>query len=265
MRFREATALSEVAGGFEAELAEGWDIFGVTNGGYLMAILGRAMATRAEGRDLLSVTAHFLNRATPGRVDVGVDLLKEGRGLSTVHSWMSRDGTRLLSATGIFGDPKRSKASVALALGEPPELPPPAECPPVVPSEVAPLPPPFTGQVDLRSHPDDARALISDVKGDRPIIRGWFRLKDDEPLDALAVVQAADAFPPAIFNSEIPLGWTPTVDMTVHIHNPRPTGWLACEFTTDFITDGLVEEDGRIWDEEGRPVAFSRQLALVPN
>lgn len=265
MRFGEATAITEGEPGFRAELAEGWDIFGITNGGYLMAILARAMATSTEDRELVSITAHFLNPATPGPVDVEIDLLKQGRGLSTVHSWMSRDGKRLVSATGIFGDPKRGKASVELALGDPPDLPPPAVCTPVIPSEVAPLPPPFTGQVELRSHPDDARALLGETKGERPIIRGWFRLKDEEPLDALAVVQASDAFPPAIFNSEIPLGWTPTVDLTIHVHNPRPKGWLACEFTTDYITDGLLEEDGRIWDEDGRPVAFSRQLALVPN
>ena len=78
------------------------------------------------------------------------------------------------------------------------------------------------------------------------------------------MVLATDAMPPAIFNSTLPMGWTPTIDLSVQIRNPAPRGWLACKFTTRFVTHGLLEEDGEIWDESGYPVALSRQLALVP-
>jgi len=44
---------------------------------------------------------------------------------------------------------------------------------------------------------------------------------------------------------------------------PAP-GWLACAFTTRFVTGGFLEEDGEVWDATGRLVAQSRQLALVP-
>jgi len=41
-------------------------------------------------------------------------------------------------------------------------------------------------------------------------------------------------------------------------------GWLRCRFTTRFVSGGFLEEDGEIWDGDGRLVAQSRQLALVP-
>jgi acyl-CoA thioesterase len=52
--------------------------------------------------------------------------------------------------------------------------------------------------------------------------------------------------------------------MTTHVRAMPAPGWLRCRFTTRFVTGGLLEEDGEIWDQSGRLVALSRQLALVP-
>jgi acyl-CoA thioesterase len=96
------------------------------------------------------------------------------------------------------------------------------------------------------------------------MMRGWFRLHDQEPIDPFALLMIADAFPPAVFNAELPLAWTPTLEMTTHIRGTPAPGWLRCRFATRFVSGGLLEEDGEIWDETGRLVALSRQLALVP-
>ncbi len=60
-----------------------------------------------------------------------------------------------------------------------------------------------------------------------------------------------------------PSGGRRRCELAVQVRNPKPTGWLACSFATRFVTDGMFEEDGEIWDEEGNLVALSRQLALV--
>jgi hypothetical protein len=36
---------------------------------------------------------------------------------------------------------------------------------------------------------------------------------------------------------------------------------LKCYFRTRFITCGLLEEDGKIWDQNDNLVAISRQIA----
>jgi Thioesterase-like superfamily len=98
----------------------------------------------------------------------------------------------------------------------------------------------------------------------RPLMRGWFRLPRGEHLDSVALLCAVDAFPPTAFNARLPVAWTPTVELTAHIRaNPAP-GWLRCRFSTRFVTAGFLEEDGEVWDSDGRLVGQSRQLALVP-
>ena len=188
---------------------------------------------------------------------------KRGRSLSTLRATLSRDGTALVYVSGVFADAVRPASDANLVLGTPPKLPPPEECLVVEPSDSAPLPPPFSGKVDLRIHPDDA-GMMAGNRANNSLMRGWFRLSDGERMNADAVVLAADAFPPAIFNSDLTIGWTPTVELTVQVRNPFPSGWLACRYATRFVTDGMLEEDGEIWDDSGNPVALSRQLALVP-
>jgi len=87
---------------------------------------------------------------------------------------------------------------------------------------------------------------------------------DEEPVDAIALLLAADAFPPAVFNSELPVAWVPTVELTVHVRGVPVPGPLRCSFVSRFIHDGLLDEEGAIWDSSGVLVAQSRQLALAP-
>ena len=263
MNFREASAIKGSPGTWTAEVQAGWDIFGVSNGGYLMAIATRAMEVESGGRVLVSTTGYYLNPTSAGPVSIDVATLKEGRSMSTLRAKLSRGDRQLLTVTAVLADPDRERFEGDLIIAEPPQLPPPEDCVRAVPADSAPLPPPFTGKVEIRVHPDDAGVMEGEKSG-QPLMRGWFRLRNGEEMDAHAVVLATDAFPPAIFNSNLPVGWTPTIDLSVQVRNPRPRGWLACRFTTRFVTEGILEEDGELWDEDGRPVALSRQLALVP-
>lgn len=253
--FAEASALTKRAGEYAGVIAEGWDITGNANGGYLMAMQARAALLESERRDVISVSAHFLSPGRPGPVWARSEMLKSGRRFATSRVDLRGPDKVLLSGTVITGDLDDGQGP-ELILGEAPDLPPPEDCELTVPSD--PFPPPFMARIEQRLHPGDS---LGSRNG--PSIRGWFRLLDGEPLDTLAVILAADNFPPTVFNTDLPIGWVPTVQMTVHVRRRPTTAWLKLDTRTRFVQNGLFEVDANIFDEHDRIVAQSRQLQLI--
>jgi acyl-CoA thioesterase len=258
--FASATAVRPAGDGHWAgEIAAGWDIAGNANGGYLLTLAGRAMIEATGRPDPVTMTGHYLNPGKPGPITVTTEIVKQGRTFTTAVGSLWAADRRLLAVLGTFGDlatangPERVDAV-------PPDLPPPEDCIAVIPSDG--FPPPFMGRVDLRLHPDDA-GFGSGAPSGEPRVRGWFRLPD-EAVDTLGLLLAVDAFPPTAFNARLPVAWTPTIELTGHVRARPAPGWLRCAFTTRFVTGGFLEEDGVVWDADGRLVAQSRQLALVP-
>jgi hypothetical protein len=119
---------------------------------------------------------------------------------------------------------------------------------------------PLFARMDLRLDPECAKWPFGELS-DRSESKGWIKLKDDRPFDILSVVLIADSFPPAVLASQGMVAWVPTLECSVNIRNLPTTPWLKCFFRTRYITCGLLEEDGEIWDQNGHLVAISRQIA----
>ena len=247
---------------WSADIEAGWDIVGNANGGYLLAIVGRALG-RALGRpDPVTITAHYLAPGQPGPATVTVDVAKQGRRFGTGRATLEAGGRSLLTCVGTFGDlGEDANDGPELVDRTPPDIPPPEACTELRPTDT--FPPPFVGRVELRLHPDDSGFAAGQSSG-RARMRGWFRLRDGEPCDTVALLCAVDAFPPTVFNTNLPIAWAPTIELTAHVRARPAPGWLRCAFSSHFISGGFLEADGEIWDETGRLVAQSRQLALVP-
>jgi acyl-CoA thioesterase len=262
MRFAQDTAVTATDGNnYSAMIHEGWDVVGNANGGYLLAIAARAMAEVSGRPHPMVLNAHYLSPGRPGPVTITTDTLKSGRRFTTVRANMMGPEKPLVTLLGSFGDIDTLEGPMRVD-AIPPELPPPEKCQRIEPGPTG-FPPAMMGRMELRLHPDDTGYLRGKPSG-VPLVRGWFRLLDEEPVDTFALLLAVDAFPPTIFNANLPVSWAPTVELTTHIRGiPRP-GWLRCRFSTRFVSGGLLEEDGEIWDDSGRLVAQSRQLALTP-
>lgn len=254
---------------YDADLDPGWQIGAGVNGGMLLAVAGHALATAFasdEHPDPVAISAYYLSASRPGPARLQTDVLRRGRSMSTgqVSLVQDEDGRpverlRALATYGDLGglpDDVRTTAS-------PPDMPPPEEC---VSSKHA--PPDFMEQasllerLDLRLDPACVGWALGEPSG-RGLLQGWLRLADGREPDPLMLLLAVDALPPVTFDLGL-FGWTPTLELSVHLRARPAPGWLRVTHRTRNFAGGLLEEDAEVWDSTGRLVAQSRQLARAP-
>ena len=244
---------------FDSAVKPGWDIGGNANGGYLLAIAGRAMS-EVVGKPPLTLTAHYLKPAPAGPCEVEVTTIRAGRRLATATAILRMGDTEILRLLGTFGDQAPGGASFSVEG--------PVDLPSYEDSALPPAPtegpaPAIFEKLRVRMRPSDT-GFRTGQPANHGEMAGWFTFADEEPIDAIALLLVADAFPPAVFNTELPGAWVPTVELTVHIRGVPTPGPVRCSFRTRFAHDGLLDEEGAIWDSSGALVAQSRQLALMP-
>jgi len=260
--FDRATAVRDAGDGvFDVDALDGWDIGGNANGGYVLALAANALRAASGRAHPLTVTAHYLTPVKPGPIEVRTSVLKVGRRLTTVTGSAWRGDQQLVQLLGGFGDLDEGTSGSHHLDGEPPSLPPPSEC--VARGDISGhVPVPLMKRLNVSLHPDDAGLQVERPSG-VGLVRGWFEFADGRPVDTLALLLAADAFPPAVFNLGLPRGWVPTVELTVHVRGVPAPGPLRCQFRTRFVTGGALEEDSEVWDSAGQLVAISRQYGLL--
>jgi len=249
---------------FDAECRAGWRVIGGTapNGGYLMAIGARAMAQRAERPDPVTLTAHFLFPPALGPLEVVTEMVREGGRHRTIAARLLQDGRECVRLLGTFGNLARADGP-SRVLREPPPWPAVVTLTEPI-TELGDLPTPELFHRLEHRMPPETIAWTQGAPTGQGIHGGWCRWEDGGDVDVFGLLFVADAYPPAVFDLGVAeVAWAPTIELTVQIRARPAPGWLATRFMTRALTDGYFEEDGDIWDSEGRLVALSRQLALA--
>lgn len=145
-------------------IAPGWDIAANANGGYLMAIVARALSAALGRPDPVTISAHYFYPGKPGDVTVETRVLKQGRSFSSGTAVLFSAGRALLSCIGTFGDLAEASGPEFIDQG-PPVMPDPDDCLPVVPADT--FPPPFMGKIELRLHPKTASSSWANARDKR--------------------------------------------------------------------------------------------------
>jgi hypothetical protein len=265
--FDRDTALTRRAPGvYDIDLSAGWTIISAVNGGYLLAVLGRALADALPHDDPFTISAHYLTASQPGPATVRTDVVRSGRTLSTGQASLfqyDENGAEVerIRVLASYGDLDALPDDVR-TVAKPPAFPPLEQCfgpedgPAPVDGSSA-----ITDRLMLKVDPSTLGWALGQPSG-KGEMRAWFGLKDGRDPDPLSLLLAVDALPPTAF--EIGLrGWVPTVELTVHVRCRPAPGPLRVSIVTRNLAGGFLEEDAEVWDGADRLVAQSRQLARV--
>lgn len=260
--FLQDTAVWPVGEGrYDAVCSSEWSAPTGPNGGYLAALVLRAMLAEIAdpAREARTLTLHYLRGPKPGPVQITVRVERTGRNLSTTTARLEQDGKPCVLAIGAFGAPFEAAGDFA---HDPPSVVPPEE---LKAARDDPRFPPISRRLDVR------RAIGGRVFSGSPEADsgGYLRLREPVPFEAPLLALLVDAWLPAVFAYLSYPALAPTIELTIHFRNPavaaalRADAFVLARFTSRTAADGYAEEDGWIWGPDGTLLAQSRQLHLL--
>lgn len=269
--FTQATAVQATPSGFRATLDPQWGVGDKLHGGYLMAVIARAVSVHAAGSELadsvpsarvhpIAMTTTFLRPPAPAEASVSVELLRAGRSSAQYRARLAQDGepcAESLVTTGRLdeADPWWTGLPV-------PALPAEDDCF-LLPSR----PPGATLPVhllDVVEHRLDPNCLTFAMGHPSTTgqVSGYLRLADGSDWDPLSLLVALDPSPPISLTLGIQ-GWAPTITLTAYLRRLPAPGPLRMTMQAAEVTGGRMDETALLWDAKGALVAQATQLAAV--
>jgi Thioesterase-like superfamily len=264
--FSHAMKLTPAAEGadgptFDADLNEHWTIGPKIHGGVMLSLCAKAAhAALPDGAaEPVAVSANFQWAPDPGPVQLVTAVRKRGRQVSLVDVELRQGGKTAVRAAVTLGTPEHHVPPLL-------SVDPAAQMSVEPPSEIAPIGPGHPlAEINHLAAGCDIRPDLSGLSADGagpPISRIWVRPRAEAP-DALFALTCSDISMPVTF-AVGRTGWAPTVQLTAYLRGLPADGWLRVVCTTTQIGQDWFDEDHTVVDCEGRIVAQSRQLALVP-
>ncbi len=257
-QFEEDTAVTPLGDNrWQGELKRGWRIGSVPNGGYVLAVIGRALRNTMPHKDPLSINAFYLAPCSLGVCTIEVELLKAGRGTSFGTASLYQNDELRVRATAAYTDLDLLAGETWMG-GEPPSAP------------------------TFESMADDSRAQHLEIhqrvdsrlvtgyevfeSGELPRsgeFVGYLQHVDKAAMGSIDLLMFADIMPPPSFTLFGPFGWVPTIELTVQCRGLPVPGPLLGRMTSRYLTSGIIESDGDFWDSKGQLVALARQTMKV--
>ena len=237
------------------------------HGGYLMAIMHKALTSILPHSTSISSSVQYLDRIDAKPFELEVEEFKRSRGSSSGIVKLKQNNKICTTFTGTCSDFEHMKGYDDLK---------------------KPLPdifkdrqkkdyikmnydkiskgftPAFIQQLQCSIHPDHAWwNRESQFNHDHEARCSAFIEMEGGVPDQFCLSFYSDILPPVVCNKFGALGWIPTITLTTHIRQLPKTNEVYADFRATDINKGYFEQDCNIWDLNANLVASSRQLTRI--
>ena len=268
-RFQHALKLENIEDSeFSVNPDTNYFVGNTPHGGYLMAVMHKALTSILPHSTAISSSVQYLDRIDAKPFQLEVETFKASKGSSSGIVKLIQDDKICTTFTGTCSDFEFMKGYDDLQ---------------------KPLPnifndkdkndyvkmnydkiskgftPAFIQQLECDIHPDHAwwnREPDSSNKDNEARCSAFLEMEGGVP-DQFCLSFFSDILPPVVCNKYGPLGWIPTITLTTHIRKMPSTSVLYADFKASDINKGYFEQDCNIWDLDANLVASSRQLTRI--
>ncbi|MCP3876028.1 MAG: thioesterase family protein [Desulfobacteraceae bacterium] len=240
---------------FSVIISDNWSIHGTPNGGYLMSVIAKAMEYCSDKKETPIITVNYISKCLTGEAVIYVEVISESSNFTRLMVRLLQQGKEKIRAFGTFSSDLNGSSVQRYETG-----------PPILSEYEESIRVPVMennalfDHIDLRLDPSCA-GWISGNLSKQAEFKGWIGFKDNRPIDIPAILLFADIYPPPVYARFGVSAWIPTIELSVNVRKIPDTQVLKGVFRSHFISGGLVEEDGELWDENNELVAISRQIS----
>uniref|UniRef100_A0A7S1R0D2 Thioesterase family protein n=1 Tax=Neobodo designis TaxID=312471 RepID=A0A7S1R0D2_NEODS len=255
----------------DGSFSQGRTLFGGIGAALAFEAVHRALrAERADAASVLSlrsILVCFAGPIFPGAIDARAKVLRAGKNIVTAEGKLEQQGGTRLALIANMGNAIRSSVAVAPKAAKASKMPSRESVPDTpMPSPEFPTTSTFLAHLHVKWH--TGIPMKRDVPNARRTAM-WIRHRNldfyrTSPTAALLAI--ADVPPPIIMLhfDTVPNASSVTWFLEFVI-DPRdvvatnPDGWFFLDYRLDSAKDGYSQQSGRIYAEDGRLVAYSRQ------
>ena len=237
------------------------------HGGYLMAVMHKALTNILPHSTAISSSVQYLDRIDAAPFELEVETFKISRGSSSGIVKLKQNSKTCTTFTGTCSDFEFMKGYDGLSKSLPAIFKD-RDKKDYVKMNYDKISkgftPAFIQQLECSVHPDHAwwnRDSYND-KDNEARCSAFLEMEGGTP-DQFCLSFYSDILPPVVSNKYGPLGWIPTITLTTHIRQLPLTPVVYADFKATDINKGYFEQDCNIWDLNGNLVASSRQLTRI--
>ena len=234
---------------------------GRPNGGYLLALCAAAGRSELSAQGALTLepvasTAIFIAPAGTGPCEFAVELLRIGKSAAHVQVTLLRDEQACVVATLVYG--QLDSSALRHVHVDPIEMPSPEDCIAMGGRDSSPR---LMETMEMLADPATMAWAMGSVDGCSEQ-RAWLGFHDGRNHDAMSLLLALDALPPATFGLGS-LGWVPTLSMTAYVLAQPAAGRIRVRQRAVLVSEDAVDEICDVVDSRGQVVAQASQLARL--